>query len=120
MTTTSPPSDGDCIRTVLAILEWIDDNDVSDAALSEAFHILMDERRRTTLEVVHTYGEALTLADVAEEVATREYDRAVTDISAETISEVYISLYHDHLPRLTDAGLLEYEQERDLVAPGSA
>jgi len=50
-------------------------------------------------------------------VAIRETGHNVADIPAEQVQKVYLSLYHDHLPRLVDAGLLEYDQERDLVTP---
>ena len=117
--TTTPPPDGDCAETVLAILDWVDHREVPDHVLSNAFELLTNRRRRLTLRVVRTYGDDLTLADLAEEVAMREFDRGIADISAETVREVYVSLYHDHLPRLVDVGLLEYEQERDLVSPGA-
>ena len=66
---------------------------------------------------MRTYGESLTLPDAAEEVAVRETGRKVTELSAERVHQIYISLYHDHLPRLVEANLLEYDQERDLVSP---
>lgn len=121
--TSKSNSDRDCVEFVQTVLDWLDehddrdDRDASTEALDDAFALLADQRRRLLLTVMRTYGEELTLPDAAEEVAVRETGRKVTNIPAERVREVYLSLYHDHLPRLVDAGLLEYDQERDLVAP---
>ncbi|WP_226481145.1 DUF7344 domain-containing protein [Natrinema amylolyticum] len=118
--TSRPHSERDCVESVQTVLDWLDEQDGADASaesLDDAFALLADQRRRLLLAVMRTYGEELTLPDAAEEVAVRETGHNVTNISAERVREVYLSLYHDHLPRLVDAGLLEYDQERDLVAP---
>ncbi|QLG50440.1 DUF7344 domain-containing protein [Natrinema halophilum] len=115
--TSRSDSDLDVVEFVQKLLDWLDEDDVSTEALTDAFALLSDRRRRLLLEVMRTYEEELTLPDAAEEVAIRETGHTVTNIPAERVTEVYLSLYHDHLPRLVDAGLLEYDQERDLVAP---
>ncbi|SDJ82694.1 DUF7344 domain-containing protein [Natronorubrum texcoconense] len=117
--TATPPTESDCVEFVLAVLDNLDSCEASARTVDQAFGLLSDQRRRHFLEVMRTYGESLTLPDAAEEVAVRETGCKVTNISAERVHEVYISLYHDHLPRLVDAGLLEYDQERDLVSPAA-
>ncbi|WP_049922772.1 DUF7344 domain-containing protein [Halopiger djelfimassiliensis] len=116
MTSTSH-SEFDCAEFVLAVLEWLDGRDEPPEAIDDAFELLASTRRRLFLEVMNRYDEELTLPDAAEEVAVRETGRTVTELSAERVANVYISLYHDHLPRLVEAGLVEYDQERDLVTP---
>lgn len=113
-------ADRDCVEFVQTVLDWLDEAGGPDASmetLDDAFSLLADRRRRLLLSVMRSYGEEVTLPDAAEEVAARETGYTVQNISAERVKEVYLSLYHDHLPRLVDAGLLEYDQERDLVAP---
>lgn len=117
--TATPHSESGCVDFVLAVLDWLDGREPSPETVDEAFSILASHRRRLLLEVMATYGEELTLPDAAEEVAVRETGRQVTALSAETVADIYISLYHDHLPRLVDAGLLRYDQERDLVSPAA-
>lgn len=119
MTTTTPYSDGEYAEIVSKVLDWMDRQDASPDLLSDAFQLLSVRRRRVTLRVVREYDDDLTLPDLAEEVAIRESHKPIPEIPPETVTEVYISLYHDHMPRLVDTGLLEYEQERDLVSPGT-
>lgn len=75
------------------------------------------ERRLHALAVLESHDDSLTLADLAEEVAVREYGRPLTDISPQTVLDVYLSLYYDHLPSLVEAGLATYDQESDRVVP---
>lgn len=111
--TTPAPDTADLTLSVLDALPA----DAPAAPLTSALDILTNERRRHVLRVVGDQGEAMTLPDVADEVAVREYGRPLPDIEPETVTEIYISIYHDHLPRLVDANLLAYDQERDLVHP---
>lgn len=115
--TTNPNPNSDVDEFIPTVLDWLEGEDIPPETIDRAFGLLADRRRRLALEVLRTYEEALTLPDVAEEVARRETGRSIVNITAETVTEVYISLYHDHVPRLVEAGLLEYEQERDLVTP---
>lgn len=116
--TDTPDTDADCVDAVLTILDRLECDEFRPEEVDAAFKLLSDRRRRLLIDVVRTHDQGLTLPDAAEEVAQRETGVPVTALSPEHIKEVYISLYHDHLPRLTDIGLLEYEQERDLVEPG--
>ncbi|MFP8952937.1 hypothetical protein ACLI4Z_08195 [Natrialbaceae archaeon A-arb3/5] len=110
-------SEFDYAEFVFASLDWLDEREVPPEAVDDALELLGSSRRRLFLDVVRTYGESLTLPDVAEEVAIRETGTPVPELSAEEVADVYISLYHDHLPRLVQSGLVEYDQERDLVTP---
>ncbi|WP_254862069.1 DUF7344 domain-containing protein [Halovivax gelatinilyticus] len=114
--TATPPTETDAVELTLSLLDALPD-DCPPTALDDALALLSNHRRRRTLMTVLDHGEPLTLPDVADEVAIDEHDRPLTEISPETVTNVYISIYHDHLPRLVDAGLVTYDQERDLVSP---
>lgn len=75
---------------------------------------LADSRRRHALDCLQVHG-SVTLPDLAEAVLERESGASVPDLPAETVTEVYFSLYHRHVPKLERADLVEYHQERDLV-----
>src|SRR6056297_3159469 len=111
--TTRPPDTAELTLSVLDGLPYEGDSD----RVNRVLWLLSNQRRRHAIRVVRAHGEPITLPDVADEVAVRECDRPLPEIDPETVSEIYISLYHDHLPRLVDAGLLAYDQERDLVRP---
>lgn len=115
--TASQPPDLDSADLVLTLLDRLPEGGRQPELLDEALQVLAERRRRLTLRVVREHDEALTLPDVADEVAVRENGCPLTELSGETVAEIYISIYHDHLPRLVELGLLEYDQRRDLVSP---
>ncbi len=117
--TATVDSEVDCAEFAHAVLDWFDGRDEPATIADTAFELLANSRRRLFIQVMRTFGETVTLPDAAEAVAARETGRSVAELSAERIARVYISLYHDHLPRLVEHGLLEYDQERDLVAPAT-
>lgn len=79
------------------------------------FDVLSHTHRRALLECLDTHSVPLALADVAEEVALLNSGRSIQEISPEELKRVYMSLYHTHVPKLTEEDLLQYDQARDLV-----
>ena len=89
--------------------------DAASLPPDHVFDLLADYRRRLALACLLDHEPAVSLPDLAEEVAVREFGRPVTDLSGETVLEVYFSLYHAHVPMLVEADVVTYDQERDLV-----
>ncbi len=86
-----------------------------EVLLDDVLDILASQRRRYILHCLQTHDLPIALADVADEVAVYEHDTDITDISAEEVKRVYLSLYHTHIPKLAERGLVTYSQDRDLV-----
>lgn len=85
-------------------------------AANTTLESLAHHRRRYALHVLREHEEPMALADLADEVAVREHDEPLAEIDPETVKEVYISLYHVHVPKLADAEHVLYSQELDAVA----
>jgi len=83
--------------------------------ISVIFDCLSRARRRYCLHRLHNAETPIALADLAEDVANWESDRPKAEIADETIQEVALSLYHQHIPKLAEAGLVQYDQERTVV-----
>lgn len=81
---------------------------------SVVYECLSRSRRRYLLYCLNTAGHPLPLADLAEAVAEMEVETQ-SELDDEFVKEVYMSLYHAHVPKLADAGLVEYSQEQDEV-----
>lgn len=87
-----------------------------DLPTDTAFDVLAHHRRRYALQYLRSYGSRMSLADLADEIAVREHEVPIKDIPAETVKRIYLSLYHRHIPKLEDAGVVTYSQQRDAVA----
>lgn len=88
------------------------DVETGQSAISSAdlFAAFANERRQHTLIYLAQKSAAIPLGDLAEYIALKEgepsydwYERILTD------------LYHHHLPYLTDAGLVSYDADSELV-----
>lgn len=83
---------------------------------SRAFGLLSNKRRRHALWLLHRHGR-VSLPDVAEEVTVTRTGDDITEIDPETVRDTYMMLYHSDVPKLVEAGVVVYDQERDMVAP---
>lgn len=83
--------------------------------LDAIFRVVADRRRRLALCCLQEHHR-VALADMAEFVAERETGNSVPAISSERVRDVYVSLYHEHVPLLEEENLADYEQENDVIA----
>lgn len=83
--------------------------------LDAIFTALAEERRRLVVRCLQEH-DTLTLADLAELVAEKETGEDIATLSGTVVRDVYLSLYHHHVPPLEDAEIARYDQEQDVVA----
>ena len=77
--------------------------------------LLAEARNRQILTALHDAGRSLSIDELAERLGSGG-DSADSPPDPETEFErVLISLHHDRLPRLDDAGLLEYDRETNRI-----
>lgn len=95
--------------------------------LEQQLHALSCERRREVLAILHNTDGALSITDLATKIAAKECDDTVlttTDGGSTTLQQqhsdhadqVKIPLHHGHLPRLDEAGFVDYDLEEKRVA----
>lgn len=70
---------------------------------NDRYRVLASEERQTVLEVLEG-TTSVSLDALATEVAARKHDST-------TEKQAKISLVHQHLPLLSDAGVVEYDRE---------
>jgi hypothetical protein len=58
----------------------------------------------------------MTLRDLAEQIAVTDQQVELESICQEAIKEVEIALHHVHVPKLSDAGYVEYDGRHRLVS----
>jgi hypothetical protein len=81
----------------------------------ELFHLLQNQRRRRVLLYLQSTDSEVSMRDVAEQVAAWENETTVEALSSDERQRVYIALYQSHLPKLDDANVLSYNQQRGIV-----
>ncbi|WP_202614403.1 DUF7344 domain-containing protein [Halostella litorea] len=85
-------------------------------AESAARDAVSDPDRRYLLEYLLLNRYMVSRADVAAEVAARRGDGIREAVDDRRRKRVEVRLRHNHLPKLADAGLLEYDPTSTMVA----
>lgn len=80
------------------------------------FELLKNRRRREVLAYLLEADETVTLGELAEQIAAWENDTEVSALSSDQRKRVYVALYQTHLPKMDDAGIVEYDQDRGLIS----
>lgn len=81
---------------------------------SDVFVLLANRRRRLALRVLRESATPLAQGELADRIAEREYEEPTVNDRR----SIYLSLYHNHVPRLDDAGVVVYDETEGTVAPG--
>lgn len=93
-----------------------DDLDSAPPDPDALFEILAHERRRHALRRLRTREGAVALADLADEVARLERDaESGVEVPRENVERIRADLYHRHVPKMADAGVVDYDRESDVV-----
>jgi DNA-binding transcriptional ArsR family regulator len=82
---------------------------------SEVFRLLGNDRRRAVLRQV-VDGGAVDLSEASKTIARVETEGE--EVSSSQYKSVYVSLQQSHLPKLADAGVVDYDSESNVVGPG--
>ncbi|MFC6765735.1 DUF7344 domain-containing protein [Natrinema soli] len=88
----------------------------AQASINSVFEGFAHHRRRYALRELRRHANPMELADLADELAVRENETPLTDVPADEVKRIYMSLYHTHIPKLEAADLVRYNQEQDSVA----
>jgi hypothetical protein len=80
---------------------------------SEQYDLLSDERRRTVLAALQRLDVPVDLSTLATEIAARD---GPGTLNGETEEQVKITLHHNHLPKMADLGVLDYDPESNRIA----
>ena len=81
-----------------------------EISASAIFELLVDRRRRYALHYLVGKVGAVELSDLAGQVALLE-----GDLSTDRFERVCTGLFHVHIPRLEDAGIVRYDPARETV-----
>lgn len=90
---------------------------ISSLSLNTLFHLLSNHRRRAVLAQFLSHKRKLTVNDLTKEIVVQEQNAPVTDVPSDTVTQIHISLQHNHIPKLAETPLIEYDEERQIVEP---
>ena len=104
----------------VAETEHVDEQEQSEPEkipLDLTFEILKNQRRRLVLDYLRDVEDGqTTIGELAEHIASIENKKPVSALSSQERKRVYIALYQSHLPKMADAGVIDYDKNRGTVS----
>lgn len=79
------------------------------------YALLADSHRRHALHVLRESDVPLALADLAADIARCESAASDGATDWNRIEQIRAALYHNHVPRLAERGLVEFDGDRNAV-----
>lgn len=79
------------------------------------FEVLCNRRRRDIIELLVDRDGESTTGELAEQIAAMENDKPVAQINSTERKRVYVGLYQNHLPKMHDIGVIDYDKNRGTV-----
>lgn len=78
---------------------------------NEVYDLLSNPRRRFVISYLREHGRPIELTALAREVAAWENDVPAEELTDQQEKRVYVSLYQTHIPKLRNAGIVEYDSD---------
>ena len=79
--------------------------------------VCQDQHRRIVLALFEAEQRSLTLDDLAQTILKYSHQASPTEASKDVLTEIRLSLYHAHLPKMASEGLITFDPDRQLVEP---
>lgn len=116
-TDTDPPdtTDGETGQGTESNQSETGDESDTSVPLDLIFGILKNGRRRRVIQYLMDTEQEVTLSDLAEHIAAIENDTTPARLTSSQRKRVYVGLYQCHLPKMDDAGVIEYNQARGII-----
>lgn len=86
--------------------------------IDSLFACLANHRRRLLLEGLSERSGPVVVEELVQHIVERE-DEATADTGGnDQLSEITIALFHNHLPKLQEAGVIDVDHETNTVREG--
>ncbi|WP_425499371.1 DUF7344 domain-containing protein [Natronosalvus caseinilyticus] len=79
--------------------------------------LCQSRRRRIVLALFADQQRSLTVNDLIKAIVKHDHHESITEVSAEVLTQIGIELKHAHIPRMEEAGVIEYNSKRKLAEP---
>ena len=93
-------------------------SDIDSIGPNRLFEVLKNQRRRHVLRYLLKHDGSVTIGTLAEHIAVIENDTTLTALTSRERKRVYIGLYQSHLPKMDDAGAVEFNKARGVIVLG--
>ena len=83
----------------------------------ELFGMLANSRRRYILHALAREERPVEIGELSTEIAAREDDVSVAEVTSKDRKRVYTALQQSHLPKMDETGVVDFDKDRGTVEP---
>lgn len=87
----------------------------TDLSQDLVFDLLSNRRRRFVLHYLIREDRPVSIQELSRQLAMWEFESEAEDLTDQQEKRIYVALYQTHLPKLEDAGVVEYDSDTGLV-----
>lgn len=91
-----------------------------DISRDTVYEMLANRRRRYTIHYLKEREETVTLGSLAEQVGAWEHETNPDHLTSAERKTVYTALQQRHLPKMDDAGIVDFDKRAGTVTPTAA
>lgn len=92
----------------------------AEVSREDIFDLLSNQRRRHTMHYLRQEGRAVELRELSTQVSAWETGTEPEAITHDQRKRVYTALRQSHLPKMDDAGVVDYDASRGVIEPTDA
>ena len=85
--------------------------------LDTVLDVCEHKHRRIVLAALADQQQSLSINDLTNAIVKHNHHTPPTEAADEIVTQIQTGLHHIHLPKLAEAGLIQYEPERQVVEP---
>jgi|AntRauTorcE11898_2_1112593.scaffolds.fasta_scaffold68888_2 hypothetical protein len=85
--------------------------------LETVLGVCRHKHRRIVLAALANQQQSISIDDLTDAIIKHNHHLLPTETDDETDKQIHVGLHHVHLPKLVDAGFIQYDAERKLVEP---
>ena len=95
-------------------------DEAGELSQDDRFDLLSNHRRRYALHYIKHNGDRATLGELSDQIAAWENEIDLEEVGYDERKRVYTSLQQVHLPRMDEAGVVEFDDREGAVEIGPA
>ena len=92
------------------------DSDNTSLSQDVAFDLLSNARRRFVLRQLQEGPDPVELGDLAGELAAKENEVPIEELTAQQRKRTYVSLYQTHIPKMVESGVIDYDRDAGMIS----
>ncbi len=86
-----------------------------ERSLNHVFRLLANEQRRYVLYYLHELDDSADLETIALQVTAWQHEKPLSEVSDEELHRAMVRLRNIDLPKLSEAGIVEYDPRTEMA-----